>query len=129
VLTAASSRHLITAAHDVSDAGVAQTLVEMATRAGVGADVDVPEGLDPFVFLLSESTARAVVTTTPAQAAALEELAAEQGVPVARIGEVTGSDELRVRSAYGETVAWTIAELRAAADAALPALFGQSFHE
>jgi phosphoribosylformylglycinamidine synthase len=129
VLTAASSRHLITAAHDVSDAGVAQTLVEMATRAGVGADVDVPEGLDQFVFLLSESTARAVVTTTPAQAAALEELAAEQGVPVARIGEVTGSDELRVRSAYGETVAWTIAELRAAADAALPALFGQSFHE
>jgi len=34
-----------------------------------------------------------------------------------------------VKSAYGETVAWTIAELRAVADATLPALFGQSFHE
>jgi phosphoribosylformylglycinamidine (FGAM) synthase-like enzyme len=101
----------------------------MALRGGAGADVDVPEGLDPFVFLLSESTARAVVTASPEQVAAVEALATEHGVPVARIGEVTGSDELRVRSAYGESVAWTVAELREAADATLPALFGQSFHE
>jgi phosphoribosylformylglycinamidine synthase II len=129
VLAAAATAGLVTAVHDVSDAGVAQTLVEMALRGGAGADVDVPEGLDPFVFLLSESTARAVVTASPEQVAAVEALATEHGVPVARIGEVTGSDELRVRSAYGESVAWTVAELREAADATLPALFGQSFHE
>jgi len=129
VLAAASGGALVTAAHDVSDAGVAQTLVEMALRAGVGADIEVPDGLDPFVFLLSESTARAVVTASAEHAAAVEELAASLSVPFSRVGEVTGSDELRVKSAYGETVAWTIAELRAAADAALPALFGQSFHE
>jgi len=129
VLAAASGGALVTAAHDVSDAGVAQTLVEMALRAGVGADIEVPDGLDPFVFLLSESTARAVVTASAEHAVAVEELAASLGVPVSRVGEVTGSDELRVKSAYGETVAWTIAELRAVADATLPALFGQSFHE
>jgi phosphoribosylformylglycinamidine synthase subunit PurL len=124
VLAGASRDSLLTAAHDVSDAGVSQTLVEMALRGGVGADVDVPEGLDPFVFLLSESTARAVVATSPEDVEALEALASTHGVPVSRIGVVTGSDELRVRSAYGESVAWTLAELRASAEATLPALFG-----
>ncbi|MDX6283094.1 MAG: phosphoribosylformylglycinamidine synthase subunit PurL, partial [Kribbellaceae bacterium] len=53
----------VTAAHDVSDGGLAQTLVEMVLRRGVGATVDlsaVADG-DAFVALFSESVARAVV--------------------------------------------------------------------
>jgi phosphoribosylformylglycinamidine synthase II len=124
VLVAASTGSLLTAAHDVSDGGLVQVLVEMALRQSVGATVSVPESVDPFVFLLSESTARAVVTCAPERVAQLEALATEHGVPVARIGEVTGSDELRVTSAYGEAAAWSLAELRATADATLPAIFG-----
>ncbi len=59
VLTAASARGLVGAAHDVSDGGLAQCLVEMALAADVGVSATV-EG-DPFVALFSESVARAVV--------------------------------------------------------------------
>jgi phosphoribosylformylglycinamidine synthase len=125
VLVAASRESLVTAAHDVSDGGIAQVLVEMALRAGVGATVRVPSDVDPFVFLLAESTARAVVTADPTQAAAVEALAARHGVPVSRIGVVTGpGDDLQVDLVVGDSVVWTLDELRATADATLPALFG-----
>jgi phosphoribosylformylglycinamidine synthase len=125
VLVAASRNSLVTAAHDVSDAGVAQVLVEMALRANVGATVAVPADVEPFVFLLSESTARAVVTATPEDVDAVVALALEHGVPVARIGVVTGpGDDLQVDLVVGESVLWTLDELRATADSTLPALFG-----
>ncbi len=124
VLVAASRESLVTAAHDVSDGGIAQVLVEMALRAGVGATVRVPSDVDPFVFLLAESTARAVVTADPTRAAAVEALAARHGVPVSRIGVVTGpGDDLQVDLVVGDSVVWTLDELRATADATLPALF------
>ncbi len=124
VLVAVSRGSLVNAAHDVSDGGVIQTLVEMALRRGIGADLEVPEGLDAFVFLLSESTARAVLAVAPGKVAEVEALAASHGVPVARIGLVTGTGELRVDGVFGETVEWTLTELRDKADATLPALFG-----
>ena len=49
----------VSAVHDVSDGGVAQTLVEMALRSGVGARLWVPDGIDAFTFLFSESAGRA----------------------------------------------------------------------
>jgi phosphoribosylformylglycinamidine synthase len=124
VLVGASTSGLATAAHDVSDAGIAQTLVEMALRGGKGATVSVPEGVDPFVLLLAESTARAVVTVAESDVAALESLAAEHGVPVTRLGVVgaAGSD-LVVEGVHGGTASWTLDELRSTADATLPALF------
>ena len=124
LLVAASVGSLITAAHDVSDAGIVQTLVEMALRAGVGALVRIPEGVDPFVFLLSESTARAVVTVPTSTLGAFESLAGDHGVPVTRIGIVgAAGDDLIVESVYGASATWTLTELRTTADATLPALF------
>jgi phosphoribosylformylglycinamidine synthase len=124
LLVAASRESLVTAVHDVSDGGVAQVLVEMALRAGSGATVAVPAGLDPFVLLYSESTARAVVAVDPNAYEAFLAAAATHGVAVTPLGEVTGSDELVVRSAYDGDAAWTLDELRAASEATLPALFG-----
>ena len=123
VLVAGSRRGLLAAAHDVSDGGVVQTVVEMALRSGVGARVEVPDGLDPFVFLHSESTARAVVVVRPDRAGELLELCAEHGTPVTPIGS-TGGDALVVAEAYGAPVTLPLAELRAVSDATLPALFG-----
>ena len=51
---------LVTSAHDLSDGGLAQALVESALRHGVGAAVAL-EG-DPFVALFSESAGRVLVT-------------------------------------------------------------------
>ncbi len=125
VLVAASRDSLVTAAHDVSDGGIAQVLVEMALRENVGATVAVPDAVEPFVFLLAESTARAIVTADPHHVDALVELAREHGVPIAPIGVVTGpGDDLQVDLVVGESVLWALDELRATADATLPALFG-----
>jgi phosphoribosylformylglycinamidine synthase len=125
VLVQASRDQLLTAAHDVSDGGIAQVLVEMALRHRVGATIDVPAGIDPFVFLVSESTARAVVACAPSTFASVEALAAARGVPLARVGVVTGpGDDLRVETADGRVVAWTLDELHATSEATLPALFG-----
>jgi len=125
VLVAASRDSLVTAAHDVSDGGIAQVLVEMALRENVGATVSVPADIEPFVFLLAESTARAVVTAAPEHLAAFEASAAARGVPVRRIGVVTGpADDLQVDLVGGESVLWSLDELRATADATLPTLFG-----
>lgn len=61
VLISASRDGMIDAAHDLSDGGLIQALVESCLRGGKGARLVVPDGLDPFVLLFSESAGRAVV--------------------------------------------------------------------
>src|SRR5664279_352075 len=61
VLVAGSRDGMLTAAHDISDGGLATTLAEMCLRFGYGARIALPEGSDPFVELFSESAGRAVV--------------------------------------------------------------------
>jgi len=111
---------IVTAAHDVSDGGLAQTLVEMALRRGVGATVSLGgvAGGDAFVALFAESVARAVVTVPADRVADLESSAATYGVRVTRLG-TTGRDTL----VLGE-LDLPVGELRAASERTLPALFG-----
>src|SRR5437764_306886 len=113
VLRAAADDELLTGAHDISDGGLAQTLVEAALLRGVGAEVTLSG--DPFVHLFSESTARAVVTCRDACVDGLLEAAAEQQVPVARLGR-TGGDALRLTGLFD----LSLAELRAAHSSTLP---------
>ena len=93
VMGEASRRGLLSSAHDVSEGGLAVALAESAFRAGLGFAVTVPEG-DPTVALFSESAARAVVSLSGAGVEAFEALCAEKGVPVTRLGGVTGEPEL-----------------------------------
>ena len=65
---------VLSSAHDVSDGGLAQTLVESCLRHGVGARVELPTCDDAFVALFSESAARAVVTVAPEDEERLFEL-------------------------------------------------------
>jgi phosphoribosylformylglycinamidine synthase len=85
VEAAATSR--IAAAHDLSEGGLCQALVEACLIGGVGATVRI--AADPFVALFSESAARAIVATD--DAAALLALAEAHGVPAAVIGVTGGS--------------------------------------
>src|SRR5947209_6143272 len=117
VLHAAACDGLLTGAHDVSDGGLVQTLVEAALLRGIGAEVTLAG--DPFVQLFSESTARAVVTCRDACVDGVLEAAAEHGVPVARLGR-TGGDALRLTGLFD----LPLAELRAAHSSTLPQLFG-----
>ncbi len=120
LLVEASRSGLVTSAHDVSDGGLAQTLVE-SSLDGTGCRVSLDEvaGGDAFTALFSESTARCVVTATGAGLDQLAALAATHGVPLTRLG-TTGGDALVVDGALD--VALT--ELRAAWSATLPAALG-----
>ena len=79
ILVAGSRDGMFSAAHDVSDGGIAVTLVEMALRAGVGARCWVPDGIDPFVFLLSESATRAVVVVARSEELRFTEMCGARG--------------------------------------------------
>ncbi|HWJ83047.1 MAG TPA: phosphoribosylformylglycinamidine synthase subunit PurL [Nocardioides sp.] len=107
-------------AHDLSDGGLAQALVEATLQSGVGATVDVAGVADdPFVALFAESAARAVVSVPADRLADLERLAEEHGVPATRIG-TTGGAALDVEGVLDVP----LDELRAAWTATLPAALG-----
>ena len=122
VLVAGSQQRLLSAAHDLSDGGLAQAVVESCLRGGVGARITLPGGLAPFVALFAESAARAVVVVPDAAAERrVADLCAERGLPFTRLGEVSpGSGVLEVTGLF--TV--PLGELRAAHESTLPVLFG-----
>ena len=118
LLVQGSARGLLRAAHDVSDGGLAQTLVEMALAGRTGLRVRLPEGADPFVALFAESVARAVVAVDHPDLEAFLAASGESGVPAAVLGEV-GGDSLDVDGLFSIAVD----DIRAASDPTLPALF------
>ncbi|NLF92046.1 MAG: phosphoribosylformylglycinamidine synthase subunit PurL, partial [Corynebacterium marinum] len=112
----------LTGAHDISEGGLAQTVVEMAFRTEGGVKLDLSAvHEDEFVALFSESASRAVVATTAGRVDAVLARAAEKGVPAAVIGETTQGREL----VFGD-VAVDLDELKAAWKATLPDLFGHA---
>jgi phosphoribosylformylglycinamidine synthase len=115
LLAALGREGLISSAHDLADGGLAQTLAESALRHGVGAVLRL--GDDAFTALFSESTARAVVTTS--DPGGVKVSARWAGVAVTELG-TTGGDALVVE----DLLDLPLAELRAAWTATLPALFG-----
>jgi phosphoribosylformylglycinamidine synthase subunit PurL len=79
----------LTSAHDMSDGGLSQALVESCLRHGVGATVGLVG--DPFVGLFSESAARAIVTVPDDRVDSFLTMAASLGVPAGPIGRTGGS--------------------------------------
>lgn len=131
ILVAGSRDGMLTAAHDVSDGGVAQTLVEMALRSGVGARVWIPDAIDPFVFLFSESSGRAVVVVPRSEELRFTEMCAARGMAAERVGVVDSG--LGVDAGYpvgtqviavNDLFAVPLDELREAHERTLPNLFG-----
>ena len=117
-------------AHDLSEGGLAQALVESCLRRGVGARIVLPPefttGTLPFVFLFSESTGRAIVTVPRGHDKAFAALCAERGLPCALIGVTHAtSNELELRGYF----TLGLDELRAAFSATLPRLFDSGVGE
>lgn len=117
---------LLTAAHDISEGGLAVTAFEMAKRAGATAD-GAGLGLnldltavheDEFVAAFSESASRVLVATTADRADRVLARAGELGIPAAIVGETTETGALTLG---GESVA--ISQLVSAWSATLPDLF------
>ena len=124
----------MTAAHDVSEGGIALALAESCLTAGgraaqpgtgpgIGCVVMMPAGTpgsgDPLAFLFSESPARAIVGVRPGSEAECTALCAAHGVPASTLG-VTGGEVLEVNGLF----AVPLAELSAVSKRTLPELFG-----
>jgi phosphoribosylformylglycinamidine synthase II len=125
ILVAGSAQQLFSAAHDVSEGGIAQTIAEMAMRSGVGVRLDVPAGLDAFTFLWSESATRAVVVVPQNQNDAFLALCESKSFPVTKIGAVDSlSKSIELAGVFGETISLDIEELRVISEETLPRLFG-----
>jgi len=79
----------VTSAHDMSDGGLSQALVESCLRHGIGATVSLMG--DPFIGLFSESSARAIVTVPEDRIDSFLTMAASLGVPAGPVGRTGGS--------------------------------------
>lgn len=92
---------LVSAAHDVSDGGLAVAVAEMALAGRIGADIDVDKipALDcplPEQRLYSESASRFVVTVPDDRRGAFEALFADDFM--AAIGRTTSDEKLTLRA-------------------------------
>ncbi|WP_262347555.1 phosphoribosylformylglycinamidine synthase subunit PurL [Nocardioides dongxiaopingii] len=111
---------LLTGAHDLSDGGLAQALVEASISNMCGVEVAL-DGVhaDPFVALFSESTARVLVSVAADDVDRLVELAGRHGVPLTDLGR-TGGDVLAVGHAGADLFDVNLLELRSRWMATLP---------
>jgi phosphoribosylformylglycinamidine synthase len=130
ILVAGSRDGMISAAHDVSEGGVVQTLVEMCISGESGARIVLPTddvAADAFRLLFSESTARVVVAVPRTEELRFTEMCTVRQQPWVKIGVVdrgdTGApDEQRLD--IQDVATFTLAELRQAWEGTLPARFG-----
>ncbi|MCF3145840.1 phosphoribosylformylglycinamidine synthase subunit PurL [Streptomyces platensis] len=117
VLISASRDGMIDAAHDLSDGGLIQALVESCLRGGKGARLVVPDGLDPFVLLFSESAGRAVVAVPRSEELRFTDMCGARGLPATRIGVIDGA-EIDVQGQFSIP----LSELKESHEATIPGL-------
>jgi phosphoribosylformylglycinamidine synthase len=121
VLVAASRDGLVSAAHDLSEGGLIQAVVEAAMAGETGCRLVLPEDVDPFVFLFSESAGRVLVAVPRTEESRFRAMCEARGLPATRIGvSDDGSDSVEIQGLF--TV--TLDELRQISEGVLPGLFG-----
>ncbi|MDR3315178.1 MAG: phosphoribosylformylglycinamidine synthase subunit PurL [Coriobacteriales bacterium] len=96
-------RGLFVALGDLGAAGLTSSASEMASRGGVGIDIDVrkipqrEDAMQPFEIMVSESQERMLAVVTPADYAAVEETCKRWGVVCTAIGTITDTGRFVVR--------------------------------
>ncbi len=123
------------AVHDLSDGGLAVALAESCAAGGVGAEVDLAPLLGDLVdsplppittALFSETPGRVLVAVPEEVAGAVEAMAAQYSIPLARLG-TTGGEALRVGVGTEESssvLEVQVAELASRWQGALPTALG-----
>jgi len=129
LLVDGAANTLFAGAHDLSEGGLAQGLVEASLRFGVGARVSLDgivarDGVTPFEALFSESTARVLVSVTPERAAEAEAAFSATGVPFLALGTTGPADGAAAAVEIEGQFTLPLAEAREAFEGTLPAIFG-----
>ncbi len=131
ILVNASRDGLVDAAHDLSEGGLAQALVEACLRHDVGVRVWLPDDpsagvgrpLEPAVALFSESAGRAIVAVPRSEEVRFTDMCTARGFPHARIGVTDGRGPAALLDVQ-DLFSVELGELRAAWSATLPAALG-----
>ncbi len=126
VLTAASRDGLVSAAHDLSEGGLIQAVVEAALAGETGCRIVLPEGRPiPSSRSSRESAGRVLVAVPRTEESRFTAMCQARGLPATRIGVVDdgpegGAAAVEVQGLF--TV--TLEELRRTSEGVLPGLFG-----
>ena len=108
----ANLQGLIASAHDLSDGGLAQAIVESCLRFGVGARIWLEElmerdGVDPTAALFSESQGRMLISVGREDDVKFVGLCDARNIPVLRIGVTDITGELVIQ----DIASWYVSEL------------------
>jgi phosphoribosylformylglycinamidine synthase len=130
ILVAGSRDGLLEAAHDVSDGGIMQAIIEMFLHSKHSARVWIPQDIDPFVFSYSESASRAVVVVARSEEHRFVEMCGARGITALRVGvvdsEISSELTLEISNVYGETLTFLYPELHAAHTETFTSVFGET---
>src|SRR5699024_8858907 len=119
ILTAAAQQGMLSAAHDLSDGGLAQTLVETVLIGQCGARIVLNEDTDRFVQLFAESAGRALVAVRRTEELQFTEMCNARGLPWQKIGVADpDSDTLHIQ----DVAEFRLDELRETWEGTLPRL-------
>jgi phosphoribosylformylglycinamidine synthase len=94
---------LLASLQDLGAAGLTSSSAEMASKGGVGLDIDLSSvplrepGMEPFEVMVSESQERMLCVVTPEQVGRVLEVCERWEVRATAIGSVTAGGDLRVR--------------------------------
>jgi phosphoribosylformylglycinamidine synthase len=105
----------VVAMQDLGAAGLTSSTVEIASRGGVGAEIDVAKvprresGMTPYEVMMSESQERMLLVVTPEAAADVDRIVKKWSLHSAVIGKVTADGMVRILD-DGEVVAEVPAE-------------------
>jgi phosphoribosylformylglycinamidine synthase len=95
-------RGLLRALQDLGAAGLTSSSSEMASKGGVGIDIDVSRvplrepGMEPFEIMISESQERMLCVVEPGRLGEVLAVCEKWDVRATAIGEVTDTQRLRV---------------------------------
>ncbi|MEV4311771.1 phosphoribosylformylglycinamidine synthase subunit PurL [Actinocrispum sp. NPDC049592] len=120
ILRSGSRDGMVSAAHDLSEGGLAQALVEACLIGQTGARVFLDPDQDAFVQLFSESAGRVMVAVPRTEELRFTDMCSARGLPWRKLGVVdpdAGALEIQ------DIGTFTLDELRTAWESTLPALF------
>ncbi|MBC8453102.1 MAG: phosphoribosylformylglycinamidine synthase subunit PurL, partial [Chloroflexi bacterium] len=100
----AINRGLVASGHDASDGGVAVAISESAIIGGIGAAITEAPGGRWDAAMFGETQSRILLSVSPENLSALEELASDGNVPMVVIGSV-GGDAL----SFGDSISLSLA--------------------
>ncbi|MCE7005340.1 phosphoribosylformylglycinamidine synthase subunit PurL [Kibdelosporangium philippinense] len=120
ILRAGSRDGMISAAHDLSEGGLAQAIVEACLIGQTGARIFLDPEQDPFVQLFSESTGRVIVAVPRTEELRFTDMLSARSMPWRKLGVVDPESQgLEIQ----DVATFSLDELSNAWQGTLPALF------